>query len=64
MSEYVDEVKEQIERMRNVVFAAHSILLNNELCIIDNESTHYQQTKIKMNLVNHLRSEEDVSQRK
>ena len=62
MPEHIDKVKEQVKRVSNVIFATHSVLLNNKLCVVDDKSTHYNQAKVKMNLVDQLRSEEDVGQ--
>lgn len=60
VSEYVDEVKEQIKWVGNVVFATHSVLLNDELSVVNDKSTHHKETNVKMDLVKQCWSEEDI----
>lgn len=58
MTENIDEVNEKIERVHDKVFAAHSVLLDNQLRVVENKSTHYEQTQVQANLIENCHSQE------
>lgn len=45
-----NEVNEQLKGVQDEILASHAALLNNQLGVIQNESTHQHQTQVDVSL--------------
>lgn len=52
VSEHPEEVDEQQYGMADVVFAAESEFLDDQLSVVDYEATHYEEPEIQFYVVN------------
>lgn len=62
MLEYIDEVDEKIESMKDVVIVTHSPLLNDTSRIVTDESAEDKQSSVQVDIKQESRLNEDVDQ--
>jgi len=63
MSENVDEVNEQKDRVHDEVSLSHPMLFNDERRVIHYEAADHQESQVQVSLEQELTTDEDVDQR-
>jgi len=51
ISEDLNEVQEQQDRMHDIIIISSSLFLNDQRCVIDNETADDKECQIQMDLV-------------
>lgn len=58
--ENADEINEEVQWVRDKILIAMPAFLNNQLSVIEDKTTHQQQSQVQMDLVDQVWAEEQV----
>jgi len=62
LAEDVDEVKEEINRVPDVIVVTSTSFLHNQLGVVQNKGTEDKKSKVEIDIIDQRGSEEDVCQ--